>query len=145
MDIVFQRRSKSEAETQKVGEELVTLLSPKSLVLLQGELGAGKTVFVKGMARGLGICAEEVRSPTFALIHEYCQGKIPLYHMDFYRLDEWKEVVHLGFMEYLEKEGIVVVEWGDKFLPFLFPPLWIVWIQVLADEERNITVKRWIQ
>lgn len=144
MEIVLQR-SHSEVETRKIGEKLVCSLTLPALVLLQGELGAGKTVFVKGMAQGLGIDPEEVRSPTFALIHEYLQGRVPLYHMDFYRLERWEEVVHLGFEEYLDKEGVVVVEWGDKFLSFLTPPFWVVEIEVIAPEERNITVKRWIQ
>ncbi|MCX7668017.1 MAG: tRNA (adenosine(37)-N6)-threonylcarbamoyltransferase complex ATPase subunit type 1 TsaE [Atribacterota bacterium] len=135
----------SEAETPNIAENLVGSLSLPALVLLQGELGAGKTVFVKGMARGLGIDPEEVRSPTFALIHEYLQGKIPLYHMDFYRLDEWEDVVNLGFEEYLDREGVVVVEWGDKFLSFLTPPFWVVEIQVVALEERNIILKWWVQ
>lgn len=144
MEIILQH-SHSEGETRKIGANLVNFLSLPALVLLQGELGAGKTVFVKGMAQGLGINPEEVRSPTFALIHEYLQGRVPLYHMDFYRLERWEEVVNLGFEEYLDREGVVVVEWGDKFLSFLTPPFWVVEIEVVAPEERNITVRRWIQ
>jgi tRNA threonylcarbamoyladenosine biosynthesis protein TsaE len=145
MHTILHRLTKSAEETQKVGQDFVQRLLPQSLVLLQGGLGAGKTVFVKGMAQGLGIRPEEVRSPTFALIHEYLHGKIPLYHMDFYRLDNWDEVINLGFMEYLEKEGIVVIEWGDKFLPFFLPPFWMVEIQVLGEEERDIMVQRWVE
>lgn len=143
MEIVLHRHSTHECETRQAGKALASLLSLPSLVLLQGELGAGKTVFVKGMAEALGIPPEEVCSPTFTLIHEYRQGKIPLYHMDFYRLERWEEVLDLGFQEYLEREGVVVVEWGEKFLAFLSPPLWVVEIHLLEEREREILIKRW--
>ncbi|MEN3186512.1 MAG: tRNA (adenosine(37)-N6)-threonylcarbamoyltransferase complex ATPase subunit type 1 TsaE [Atribacterota bacterium] len=137
------QRSHSEGETRKIGEDLVVHIPIPALVLLQGELGAGKTVLVKGMAQGLGIDPKVVHSPTFALVHEYLGGRAPLFHMDFYRLEKWEEVVHLGFEEYLERGGLLVVEWGDKFLPFFSPPFWVVELQVVAPNEREITVKRW--
>lgn len=143
MEIVLRRHSKSEYDTQKAGEDLIPILSLPSLVFLGGELGAGKTVFVKGMARRLGLPPEAIQSPTFVLIREYLRGKIPLYHMDFYRLNDWEEVVSLGLEEYLEREGIVVIEWGDKFLPFFSPPFWMVWIQIQNQKEREIIVERW--
>lgn len=143
MEAVLRQLSKSEYDTQKVGEDLIKMLSLPSLVLLGGELGAGKTVFVKGIARGLGLPPEVIQSPTFVLIREHLRGKAPLYHMDFYRLNDWEEVISLGLEEYLEREGIVVVEWGDKFLSFFSPPFWMVWIQVQNQKEREIIVERW--
>ncbi|MEN3184382.1 MAG: tRNA (adenosine(37)-N6)-threonylcarbamoyltransferase complex ATPase subunit type 1 TsaE [Atribacterota bacterium] len=141
MDEVAFWETRSEEDTKKRGEDFVmNLCTTPSLVLLEGELGAGKTVFVKGMARALGISEDQVRSPTFSLIHEYSGDPFPLYHMDFYRLNDWSEVVDLGFEEYLEKGGIVAVEWGGKFLPFLSPPFFVVSIVVTGERTRSIRV-----
>lgn len=111
-----------------------------ALVLLEGELGAGKTVFVKGMAKALGIDERSVRSPSFTLIHEYRGHPFPLFHMDFYRLHSWSDVVDLGFEEYLEREGIVAIEWGGKFAAFFPPPFFVVRIAVTGERTRDIRV-----
>ncbi len=142
-EIVLQRESCAEEETEEVGEELARLLFPKGLVLLEGGLGAGKTVMVKGIAKALRINPQEVRSPTFNLINEYTCGTVPLYHMDFYRLENWSEVIDLQFFEYVEREGIVAVEWGDKFLSLFPPPFLFVSILIGGEKERKITVERW--
>src|SRR4029450_4298374 len=89
-------------------------LRPGSVVALNGELGSGKTQFVKGLAAGLGFVGE-VTSPTFTLIHEYIGGRLPIYHFDFYRLDSEEEVVQLGLEEYLQSNGVCVIEWAGKF------------------------------
>lgn len=134
-------KTENEEETRKRGKEFViNLCKGPALVLLEGKLGAGKTVFVKGMAEALGIGETEVRSPTFSLIHEYLGNPFPLYHMDFYRLQDWSEVIDLGFEEYLEKDGIVAVEWGGKFLSFFPPPFFVVSIVIVGEQTRYISI-----
>jgi tRNA threonylcarbamoyladenosine biosynthesis protein TsaE len=125
-------------ETRRLGETLARLLHPGDLLALSGELGAGKTVFVQGLAAGLGSDPSAlVTSPTFVILHEY-PGPIPLFHFDFYRLGRPEEVLALGFEEYVEDEGICAVEWAEKF-PGLFAghALWLRFERV-GEEERRI-------
>ncbi len=112
--------SRSEQETIEAGRQLVRQLSGKAVVLLIGNLGAGKTTFTKGMVEQLGVgSADDVSSPTFTLIHEY--GSPPkLYHIDLYRLEEPQEVASLGLEEIFDRNAIVVIEWGERF-PALMP------------------------
>jgi len=139
MKEIFSRKTRSEEETRECGRDFVRKISVPSLVLVSGELGAGKTVFVKGMALGLGILPDTVQSPTFSLIHEYPSSP-PLYHMDFYRLNRWEEIVDLGLEEYLEREGIVAIEWGEKFFSFFSPPFFWVCIDFGNGTLREIRV-----
>jgi tRNA threonylcarbamoyladenosine biosynthesis protein TsaE len=113
--MTYEIRTSSAEETQAWGERLARLLFPGAVVGLEGELGAGKTCFVKGLASGLDIDAEEVSSPTFTLIAEHYRGKIPLYHIDLYRL-EGTEIDELGLDEYLCGQGVAAIEWFS-FLP----------------------------
>ncbi|KKK36259.1 ATP-binding protein [Mesobacillus campisalis] len=111
----FEFISKSEEDTQALSKRLAELLKPGDVIALEGDLGAGKTTFTKGLAEGLGIM-RNVNSPTFTIIKEY-QGRMPLYHMDVYRVDSSED---LGFEEYFEGEGVTVVEWAhliDAQLP----------------------------
>lgn len=134
-------RTSSEDETKRCGEEFTRrFLETPFLALLAGELGVGKTVFVKGMAQALGIRENVVRSPTFSLIHEYPGSPFPLYHMDFYRLNRWEDVIDLGFEEYLEGDGVVAIEWGDKFLSHIPPPLFVVYITAVDERTRDIHI-----
>ena len=110
-----------------LGREVAAGLHAGSVLALQGGLGAGKTHFTKGIAEGLveglveGLnCSLEVTSPTFTLVHEYQGGRLPLYHFDFYRMDSEDEVLRIAWDEYLDEDGVVVVEWPDKF-PGLIP------------------------
>jgi tRNA threonylcarbamoyladenosine biosynthesis protein TsaE len=103
----------SEEETSAAGEQLAAALRPGDVVLLFGELGAGKTAFVRGLARGLGAAPEEVSSPTFTIIQEYA-GRSTLYHVDLYRLEP-REVRELGLEELVSGEGIVAIEWADRW------------------------------
>jgi tRNA threonylcarbamoyladenosine biosynthesis protein TsaE len=103
----------SEEETSAAGEALARSLSPGDVVLLYGELGAGKTAFVRGLARGLGTDPAEVSSPTFTLIQEY-RGRVPLFHVDLYRLHE-QEVDDLGLEELVLGGGIVAIEWAERW------------------------------
>jgi tRNA threonylcarbamoyladenosine biosynthesis protein TsaE len=103
-----------EEETVAAGEQLAATLSPGSVVLLYGQLGAGKTAFVRGLARGLGAAADEVSSPTFTIIQEYAGRKATLYHVDLYRLEP-SEVDDLGLDELVSGEGIVAIEWAERW------------------------------
>jgi len=105
--------SSSEAETTAIGRELASGLSAGSVVLLFGDLGAGKTAFVRGVVEGLGIPAEEVSSPTFTIMQEYRGGRLPLYHVDLYRLDDPREIDDLGLDE-IADGAVLAIEWAEK-------------------------------
>ena len=113
-------RTNSEEETIAAGEELARRLPRRAVVLLIGNLGAGKTTLAKGIAKGLGAAEpDEVSSPTFTLIHEY--GRPPrVYHVDLYRLDNVREVATLGLEELFDRDAVVLLEWGERF-PELLP------------------------
>jgi tRNA threonylcarbamoyladenosine biosynthesis protein TsaE len=102
-----------ESETAAVGNELARTLRAGDVVLLYGDLGAGKTAFVKGLAEGLGVAREEVSSPTFTLVQEYRGGRLTLYHVDLYRLDDPREVGDLGLDE-IAAGGVLAIEWAEK-------------------------------
>ncbi len=114
--------TRTEEETAYIGELLGQIISEPLVVALQGDLGVGKTVFVRGASRGLSVI-ESVSSPTFVLMKIY-HGRLRLYHFDFYRLSGEDEVADLGFDEYLPGEGIAFVEWADR-LPNLIPPAFL--------------------
>jgi tRNA threonylcarbamoyladenosine biosynthesis protein TsaE len=105
--------TRSEAETAAVGRDLAQSLRAGDTVLLHGELGAGKTAFVRGLAEGLGIPADAVSSPTFTLIQEYRGGRLPLFHVDLYRLDDSREIDDLG-LEEIAADGVLAIEWAEK-------------------------------
>jgi tRNA threonylcarbamoyladenosine biosynthesis protein TsaE len=103
----------SEAETTRAGRDLASRLQSGSVVLLIGDLGAGKTAFVRGLAEGLGVQPEEVSSPTFTLIQEYRGGRVRLLHVDLYRLDDPREIEELG-LEELGVDSVMAIEWAEK-------------------------------
>lgn len=115
------------------------MASGGDIFALVGELGAGKTHFVKGMAEGVG-CRAAVTSPTFTLLHEYEGGRLPLYHFDFYRLDHADAAVKLGLDEYLEGDGICVIEWADRFPELL--PARAVWIDLTNRDDGTRLIRR---
>ena len=125
------------AETFALGRVAAARCVAGDVVALCGELGAGKTQFVKGLAAGLGVAAE-VTSPTFTLIHEYAGGGLPVYHFDFYRLETAAEALALGLDEYLDGPGVCVIEWADKFPDLL--PAGTRWLRFAhrADGTREI-------
>ena len=132
-------RTASEAETIALGERLSRELPRRGVVLLIGNLGAGKTTLAKGIVSGLGAAeADEVSSPTFTLIHEYGEGRV--YHVDLYRLDEPREVSTLGLEEIFERGGLVLIEWGERFPRMLPAERTEIRIRTLADDEREIEV-----
>jgi len=136
--MAFVKRVESPEEMIALGIELAAELVAGSVLALQGGLGAGKTHFTKGVASGLG-CEGEVTSPTFTLAHEYRGGRLPVFHFDFYRMDSEDDVLRIGWDEYLDEMGVVVVEWPDKF-PSLLPP-GTVWLEFIHDGESR-TVRR---
>jgi len=134
-------QSRSAAETKKLGSRLASFLRPGDIVGLIGDLGAGKTTFIQGIAAGLKVRhPKEVTSPTFVLIHEY-QGKMPLYHIDLYRLGTAALLDSLGLEEYLQSQGVSVIEWADKF-PGAFRLTYEVRFVILGKNVRSIQMIR---
>lgn len=135
-------RTASEEETIALGERLAGELPSKQVVLLIGQLGAGKTTLAKGIVKGLDAASpDDVSSPTFALIHEYGAGG-HVYHIDLYRLDEPREVATLGLDELFDREAIVLIEWGERFPQLLPAERTEIRIRVGEGEEREIEVVR---
>jgi tRNA threonylcarbamoyladenosine biosynthesis protein TsaE len=131
-------RSASEDETIALGERLSREMPRRGVVLLIGNLGAGKTTLAKGIVNGLGAAApDDVTSPTFTLIHEYGDGRV--YHVDLYRLDEPRQVANLGLDDLMER-GLVLIEWGERFLQLMPARRIEISIRTLADDEREIEV-----
>jgi tRNA threonylcarbamoyladenosine biosynthesis protein TsaE len=130
----------SEAETIALGRRIAAELPSKTVVLLIGNLGAGKTTLAKGIAEGLGAASgDEVSSPTFTLIHEYGEGR--LYHIDLYRLEEAREVETLGLDELFDRQAVVLIEWGERF-PELLPADRIeIRLRALDDDTREIEIR----
>ena len=106
-------QSSSEQDTREIATAFAGTLRPGAVLLLSGDLGAGKTAFVKGLAEGLGIEPDEVTSPTFTLVHEYRGGRLPLIHVDLYRLDR-ADLDEIGLDQDLAGQGIVAVEWAER-------------------------------
>lgn len=129
--------SESPEETRSWAERLAKLLGPGDVISLEGDLGAGKTTFTQGLAKGLGIQGV-VNSPTFTLIKEY-QGSMPLYHMDVYRMED--EFEELGFDEYFYGEGVTVVEWASRIHSMLPTELLDIYIKRLDGDRREICLQ----
>jgi len=129
--------SRQPSETLAFGREIAGRLRPGAIIALTGDLGAGKTQFVKGLAAGLNFPGE-VTSPTFTLIHEYIGGRLPIYHFDFYRLESEEEAVQLGLEEYFNGDGICVIEWAAKFPDFIPPDARWFDVTIGADDTRVI-------
>jgi tRNA threonylcarbamoyladenosine biosynthesis protein TsaE len=132
-------RTTSEEETVALGERLARALPARGVVLLTGNLGAGKTTLAKGIVSGLGAApADEVSSPTFTLIHEYGDGRV--YHVDLYRLEEPRELATLGLEELFDRDALVLIEWGERFGQFLPAERTEIRIRALDRDEREIEV-----
>jgi tRNA threonylcarbamoyladenosine biosynthesis protein TsaE len=130
--------STSAEQTERAGERLGGQLGPGSVVALSGELGTGKTCFVRGLARGLGV-SQIVSSPTFVLVNHY-RGRLPVFHVDAHRTRSLTELLDVGLDEYLSGRGVTVIEWADKLRPLL--PAHTIWVHLdgLGDEPRTITI-----
>lgn len=130
----------SEEETAAVARDLALSLQAGDVVLLYGDLGAGKTAFTRGLAEGLGAPGADVSSPTFTIVHEYRGGRVPLFHVDLYRLNDPREIDDLGLDE-IAAGGVLAVEWAEK-LPRQPRNVIIVRLEHGEGDEREVTVTR---
>ena len=131
----------SPEETIALGRELVPLLVPPKLVLLRGDLGAGKTTLVKGIARGFQAAAEDdVTSPTFTLVHEYRGPSATLYHIDLYRVDTPRELETLGLDDLMGEDSVLLIEWGEKFPRFERERDLEIALERVSENERRLLV-----
>ena len=129
----------SPAETEAVGEALGKCLQPGTVLAYRGDLGAGKTAFTRGLARGLG-CAEQVTSPTYTIVNEYLSGRLPLFHFDMYRLATADELFDIGWEDYLERGGVCAVEWSENVEDALENAIYVT-IEKTGEDSRRITVE----
>lgn len=129
----------SPEQTQQFGTHLGKIAQPGDVILLVGKLGAGKTCLTQGIAWGLGI-DEYAVSPSFVLVREL-HGRLPLYHVDFYRLENLEEIADLGLDEYFYGQGISVVEWAEKALDLLPPENLLIEMEYVSDNERRLKIK----
>lgn len=116
----MQLESKSYRDTLKIGKAIAKFLKKGDIVCLFGKLGAGKTLLTKGIAKGLGISADTVNSPSFVIMNQYDAEQFPIYHFDFYRLKSSQDIAALGYEEYFYSQGVSVIEWADR-LGYLMP------------------------
>ncbi|MFH2036584.1 MAG: tRNA (adenosine(37)-N6)-threonylcarbamoyltransferase complex ATPase subunit type 1 TsaE [Candidatus Zixiibacteriota bacterium] len=142
MDVqkILEFKTTSPELTMKAGEKLVAVLNSGDVIALSGPLGAGKTCLIKGIAAGLGVEETEVKSPSYTLVNEYF-GSMPLYHFDLYRLKDESELYNIGWDEYLMRDGIMVVEWGEKAGEQLPQNRVQIDIIILGEEERTIKIE----
>ena len=133
--------TKSEDETAALARDLAATLRAGDVLLLSGNLGAGKTAFVRGLADGLGIDPREVSSPTFTLVHEYRGGRLTLYHVDLYRLER-AATEDLGLEELGAGDGVLAIEWPDR-LTHSLPAAKTVHLEIVDDETRRVSVGGW--
>lgn len=134
--------SHSETETMMLAEKLVASLRERDILILKGNLGTGKTVFVRGLAKGLGLDESVVNSPSFAIVNEYL-GERPLFHFDLYRLEDAEELYEIGWEDYMERDGLLAVEWGDKADPFLPVGYYLIEFTLIDDNQRQINIS-WV-
>ncbi len=131
--------SDSEKQTEQFAERFAKTLSRGDVVAFEGTLGAGKTAFTRGLAKGLN-CTDGVSSPTFAIVNEY-DGDIPLFHFDMYRIETLGELYSIGFFEYLERGGICAIEWSENIYSALPEETIFVKLEKLSETQRKITVR----
>jgi len=129
----------SPAQTEAVGEALGKILKPGAVIAYRGGLGAGKTAFTRGLARGLG-AAEQVTSPTYTIVNEYLSGRLPLFHFDMYRLGSSDDLFDIGWEDYLERGGVCAVEWSENVADALEGAV-LVTIEKTGEESRHITIE----
>ena len=129
----------SPEETEKLGEALGRCLAPGTVLAYRGELGAGKTAFTRGLARGLG-CTDTVTSPTYTIVNEYLSGRIPLFHFDMYRLRSSDDLWDIGWEDYLERGGVCAVEWSENVADAMENAV-TVNLEKLGENTRRITIE----
>lgn len=131
--------SNSPNETEKIAEDFSNNLSGGEVIAFKGNLGLGKTCFTRGLAKGLGFQGY-VTSPTFALINEYLGGRLNIYHFDMYRISSWDELYSCGFFEYIDLNGVVVVEWSENIENALPQDTIYIEIENLGETKRKIII-----
>ena len=129
----------SPEETEAVGAALAATLSPGTVIAYRGDLGAGKTAFTRGLARGLG-CDEIVTSPTYTIVNEYLSGRMPLFHFDMYRLASSDDLWDIGWEDYLERGGVCAVEWSENVDDAMENAVYVT-IEKLGEDSRRITLE----
>ena len=129
----------SPEETEAVGEALAKCLTPGAVIAYTGDLGAGKTAFTRGLARGLG-AKDRVTSPTYTIVNEYLSGRLPLFHFDMYRLGSSEELFDIGWEDYLERGGVCAVEWSENVEDAMEDPI-VVTIEKTGENTRRITLE----
>ena len=133
--------SNSTQETEHLGECLARKLQPGDVVAYTGDLGAGKTAFTRGLARGLGI-SQQVTSPTFTIVNEYEGGRLPLFHFDLYRIGSPEELFDIGWEDYLSRGGVCAVEWSEHAdAAFEVRPIWVDIRQGEREDQRLISIQ----
>jgi len=129
----------SEQETINLAAQLAESLKAGTVLAFRGGLGAGKTAFTRGLALGL-CCTDDVTSPTFSLVHEYCGGRLPLYHFDMYRISGYDDLCTTGFYDYLAMGGVLAIEWSENITEYLPDETVFIEIEHIGDESRKITI-----
>ena len=129
----------SPEETERVGMALGAVLTPGTILAYEGDLGAGKTAFTRGLARGLG-ATEQVTSPTYTIVNEYLSGRLPLFHFDMYRLASAEDLWDIGWEDYLERGGVCAVDWSENVREAMEDAI-TVRIEKLGEDSRRITIE----
>ena len=129
----------SPIETEKLGAALSKILTPGTVIAYRGDLGAGKTAFTRGLARGLGV-NDPVTSPTYTIVNEYLGGRMPLFHFDMYRLHSADDLWDIGWEDYLERGGVCAVEWSENVADALEDPITVT-VEKLGEDTRRITIE----
>ena len=135
----MQFTTNSPAETEAVGAALSKILCPGAVIAYRGDLGAGKTAFTRGLARGLGV-NDPVTSPTYTIVNEYLGGRMPLFHFDMYRLHSSDDLWDIGWEDYLERGGICAVEWSENVADAMEDAITVT-IEKTGEESRRITIE----
>ncbi len=135
----MQYTTNSPAETEAIGAALGKIILPGTVIAYRGDLGAGKTAFTRGLARGLG-CTEIVTSPTYTIVNEYLGGRMPLFHFDMYRLRSSDDLFDIGWEDYLDRGGVCAVEWSENVDDAMEDAIYIT-IEKLGEESRRITIE----
>ena len=135
----MQYLTNSPEETEAIGAALAEKLTPGTILAYRGDLGAGKTAFTRGLAKGLG-CGEAVTSPTYTIVNEYLTGRLPLFHFDMYRLRSSDDLWSIGWDDYLDRGGIYAVEWSENVADAMEDAIYIT-IEKTGEDTRRITIE----
>ena len=135
----MQYTTNSPTQTEAIGAALGKIIEPGTVIAYRGDLGAGKTAFTRGLAKGLG-CTEIVTSPTYTIVNEYLGGRIPLFHFDMYRLGSSDDLFDIGWEDYLDRDGVCAVEWSENVDDAMEEAIYIT-IEKLGEDSRRITIE----